>query len=319
MRKSLFLCAALAAAIPAGAFAQSAPAQAPIQDWSVETVIVHAHVAGPAFWHIAKGNSEVWILGTVEPLPVGLNWNTRRLEQILMGAHAVILPPRAQVGIFEGVWFMMTDADVLRLPDGQKLEAGLPENLRKRFVAMRNMAHTDADRYETYKPTVAGLMLERDFLKNANLSGAEPQTTIGRLALARDVPMRPAATYPGLPLIKQLPSLSDESHRICLEAALDDIERKSIHAYAAAMAWADGDLQGVEANYSEVENFDGCLKQNNSFASLRERSIVDSVSAVDAALARPGKTVAIVNIGTLLRKNGLLDRLQAQGFTVEEP
>ena len=98
----------------------------PITDWSnIETVIVTARPPGPALWHVVRGNSEVWILATVSPVPKDLNWDSRGIASLLKGSNALLLPPRAQVGLAEGLWFYMWHMDTLEQPDGMTLEASL--------------------------------------------------------------------------------------------------------------------------------------------------------------------------------------------------
>lgn len=312
---------ALAACAVFGALASAAlaaTAPPPVQDWTGETVVVTAKKPGPAFWHVASGKSDVWILGTLGPVPDGLKWDSGRLDYLLSGARAVMLPPRGQVGPLEAIWFLLTDADVLRLPDGTKLESTLPQPLKTRFVAARMAVHQDPDRYEEYKASVAGFMLEGDFIKANDLATKEPQSTIQSLADRHGVPVHRVASYEALDVIKEVPSLSTTGNLACMTDALDDIDVYAKHARPAAEAWATGDLEGIKANYSDPKALD-CLGQSHAFSKLWDRSVNDTTSALDQALKTPGKTIFVVSIGELLRKNGIVDRLKAEGFTVEGP
>jgi hypothetical protein len=288
----------------------------PVQDWSktIETVVVTADQQGPILWHVKKDKSEVYILGLVGPMPEKLKWNSQGVKAALKGARLLLLPPRASVGVFEGIWFLMWNSDSIYLPDSTPMESTLPENLRNRFVAARTKLQRDADRYQSLRVPLAGLRLEGDFLKARGLSMTEPTATIRRLAVG--TPSRAAAAYEAIPLLKQLPKMSKAANEACMKAALDDIEAQSVHAEPAAEAWATGDLDGVKSNFSEVR-FEACIQSMPSFAVLFERAVGDSYNAVNAALAKPGKTFAIVPMGALLRQNGVLDRLKAQGLTIE--
>ncbi|MGN6514933.1 MAG: hypothetical protein ACTHLR_03725, partial [Rhizomicrobium sp.] len=105
--------------LPAAAAAQTAPP--PVQDWSsVETVVVTAN-PGPALWHIARNGSDVWLLGTITPVPKDLQWNTKPLADIIHGARIVYLPPQLKVGFFEASWFLLTGMHKIEQPDGQTL------------------------------------------------------------------------------------------------------------------------------------------------------------------------------------------------------
>ena len=91
----------------------------------------------------------------------------------------------------------------------------------------------------------------------------------------------------------------------CLADAVTDVLHDSEHAAAAAKAWAIGDLRTVREHYGEPA-FGLCLQAAPSFVALRDRSVADTVTAIDAALARPGKSVAIFPLADLLRDGGAL-------------
>ncbi len=317
--------ASLSIAIFSAAFALSAAAQtqapatrAPVTDWSLETVVVTAQPPGPAVWHVARGDANVYILATLGPLPRNLQWDTGRLTRILDGARALYLPPRGQVGVFEGIWFLLTQGDILRLPEGETLERVLTPALRARFVAARDVIHGDPDRYTQYKPSVAGFRMEQDFLKANDLAFREPNAAIQTLAATKDVPVQTIATYPALDVVKEVPSLSSGANLKCLSDSLDDMDVMSAHARLAAEAWAKGNLDGVKAHYSEPRALD-CLGQSATFTKLWAQSVGDTVSTVNQALSRKGKTVIVVNVGEWLRKGGVLERLRAQGLTLDGP
>ncbi|HXC54899.1 MAG TPA: TraB/GumN family protein [Rhizomicrobium sp.] len=316
------LLARLSEAVPAIAVAAlmlaAAPA-APIQDWSnIETVVVTAHPPGPALWHIARGSSDVWILAMVSPLPRDLAWDKSGITSLLKGANALLLPPTASVGLAEGLWFYMWHMDTLEQPDGVTLEATLSEPLKGRFIAARGRARQDADRYDKYLPAVAALILESDFQKAIDFSYKEPQHSVEALATSLSVPVHTIATYPAMDVIHDVPKMSAAAQRACMEYALSDIDTLGAHGRAAAEAWARGDLGGIKANYSETR-LEACMAQNASYLAIRQRGIQDEVSAIVAALNRPGKTVAAIPMGFFLRKGGVLERLEAAGLTVSGP
>ena len=302
----------------AGAASAAAPG-APVQDWSnVETVVITGHQSGPALWRVAKDNSEVWILPTVAPMPKSLEWDSHAVATILKGANILLLPPKAEVGVFEGLWFAMTDMDTIEQPDGTTLESTLPEPLRGRFVAARTRIGRDADRYDRFLGGIAALRLEGDYWNFADFSGDGAQRTIERLASSDGVRARAAAVYPAMDIVHDVPKMTPAAHLACLDFALQDIATETEHAAAAAQAWAIGDLEGMKAHYSEIR-LDACLQQNASYAALRETAHRDMTNAIIAALQKPGKSVAVMPMGFFLRKGGVLERLQAAGLTVSGP
>jgi peptidoglycan/xylan/chitin deacetylase (PgdA/CDA1 family) len=141
---------ALAATVTLLLAAAPPVARPPITDWSrIETVVVTARLPGPALWHVQQGSSEVWILATVEPVPADLVWDKRTITKLLVGARLLLLPPRGEVGLFEGAWFVLTGLATLEQPEGTTLEATLPDPLKARFVTARDFADYTIDAFDT--------------------------------------------------------------------------------------------------------------------------------------------------------------------------
>lgn len=313
--RNLALLSALAV-LPASA---QTPSQ-PVPEWSpaIETVDVHAR-PGPAVWHLTRGDSEVWILGTVGAMPKDLDWNKQYLAELLDGARAIILPPRASVGVFEAGWFLLTNGSKLSLPRGQKLEAIMPEAMRARFVAVRTALGKDAGHYETDTPIRAAIRLQQDFSSKSALTGQEPMQSINRLARDKHVPSQPAMKWEAIPVLKDVLNLTTAQQQVCLAEAVEDVDRQSHHAVAAAEAWAVGDIKGVKAHIAESRLSNCIVTAVHSFSDMNEQTSAAFTTAIDAALDKPGKTIAVIGIANLLRKGGVLDRLQARHIAIEGP
>jgi uncharacterized protein YbaP (TraB family) len=298
--------------------AEEAP---PVTDWSMEVVVVDAEAQGPAFWHIRQGDSEIWILGTVGLMPQKLAWNTTRLAQAIDGANAVLLPPQASSGLLDILgmsWFIITHRDALSMPDDQTLEPSLPPELRARFVRAREALKQDADRYEDDSPLLAGFRLLGDYIKAGKLSASVPEDAVDKIADSKHVKVRRIAEYSANPLIREMLELPREAGLVCFQSALNDYETMDKHTVAAADAWAVGDVAGIKAHYS-TSLFLPCIAQARKYGALDHRAVADTVKAVHAALAKPGKTVMLVNIGWLFRSGGVADALKAEGIAIEGP
>ncbi|MEJ0028331.1 MAG: TraB/GumN family protein [Rhizomicrobium sp.] len=318
MRFSRFRPLALAGLVALTA-AAPVPDAPPTRDWSnVETVVVTPEAAGPALWHIATPTAEVWILPTVSPVPKDLVWDGKFVSGEIKGSKVLLLPPRATLGVFEGLWFWMTGMDKLEQPDGVELETTLPEPLKGRFVATRTRIGEDADRYAKFLGGVAALRLEGDYFSYAKLTPNGPQKTVENIASHAGVPVRTTATYPAMDVIRDVPKMTPAAHLACLDFALTDIDTATAHAAAAAQAWAVGDLAGMKAHYFETR-LDDCLQQNSAYRALRETANRDMTNAILTALKTPGKTFAVMPMGFFLRKGGVLERLEAAGLTVSGP
>ena len=316
-RKIIALASALAT-VPAAAHAQEQANQAQENWGSPEIVEVQAQ-PGPAVWHLARGDSEVWILGTVSAIPDGLKWNKDYLAELLDGARAVLMPPRPSVGLFEGAWFLITNGSKLSLPRGQNLDTVLPVDLDAHFAATREALGRGQDHYRTDTPIRAALRLEEDVEGKLKLTRDEPSDTIQRMARQKHVPSAPIARYEVLNAARDVLKLTPVQQQVCLAQSVEDVDWELSHAGQAADAWAVGDLKALKANYGEPRLAHCVIAAVQSVAGISERDVADYTAAINDALDKPGKTIAVIEIGPLLRKDGVLERLEALHVTVEGP
>lgn len=293
-----------------------APAAAEEPQWSeaIETVVVHAR-PGPLIWRVTKGEASVYLFGIADPVPKDLAWNTAGVTEAVTGARRLVTRVQASVGLVEGLWFLTWHSNSIYLPSDVPMESTLPADLRARFVAQRESIHRDAGRYASLRVPLAALRLEGDMLEAAKLTRDGPARTVEKIARKLGVPSKPLAEYEALPLLRKLDTMSKAQNEACARDALDDID--AIKAHAAAGAWANGDLDGIKAAYSE-ERFQSCIQAVPGASDLFARAVRDTLNAVHAALAEPGKTVIVMGLPTILKRGGLVDKLAAEGLKVEQ-
>jgi uncharacterized protein YbaP (TraB family) len=290
-----------------------------IPDWAqIEAVEVKAR-PGPAVWHVTRGNSEVWILGLVGAMPKDMDWNKQYLSDLLDGARAILMPPKANVSFVDVGWFLIMHGGELSLPRGQTLEDSLPEALRGRFVAAREAVGGDAGDYRTDIPIRAAIRLQQDLMKKASLSGREPRETIDDLAYRKHIASKPVSRFEAMDAVRDILKLTPEQQRDCLAQAVDDANWGVAHAVPAARAWAVGDVKGVKANYTQSRLFDCIIGAVHAIGDIDARNVADTVTAIDGALNQPGKTIVVIGMGPLLRRGGVLERLQAMHVAIESP
>lgn len=312
--------AALAFALlcSSAAFADTVPAP-PTADWAAdETVTVMAQRPGPAFWHIKKGDSEIWILGTVSPMPRGLVWSSAHVAEVIKGARVVLTAPKASSGLFSTGWFLLTHRGLLSMPDGQNLEDSLPADLRARFVAAREGLKLKADKFSDDPPVVAALELQQRFNQAHQLETSDPWNTVARLADEADVPVRSIGDYEAVGIVKEMLRLPPERQQQCLAEAVAYTEQQSAHNAALSQDWAVGNLAGIKAHYVPAA-FGDCVKQSATFGKFMNRAVADYLRAIHEALSKPGKVVMLVDIGHLLRSTGVAEALHQEGVTIEGP
>src|SRR5689334_4347760 len=177
------------ASSPLGAVAQA------VDDWAeIESVEVRER-PGPALWHLTRGNSEVWILGMAGAMPEDLEWNKEYVSELLDGARAILMPPKADIALTDIAWFLIRHGSKLSLPRGQNLEDTLPGDLRARFVAVRDMVSDDIDDYRTDIPIRAAMRLQQDAREKTGLSFRERRRTMENLDYRKRSRMAPVNRF----------------------------------------------------------------------------------------------------------------------------
>ena len=312
----LALCLLLLAAVrPAAAQVQTLPPD----DSQVVTELtpVQVNLPGPAMWRVSRGDSQVVIVGFIRPLPHALDWPKGRLIHALEGAHALLMPPEPTLGVLDTVGFLLT-LGRLQNPGGRTLAQVLSPQDYDDVRRAAERAHVPVKHYERYKPVIAGAALIGDVRRAEGLSSQKPVSTIERLARRMHIRVQPMGRLKAAPLVRIATGLDDRQGLECFRQEMAQIRWESSDAQAAAGSWAQGDVTALRRLKSRI-NVTQCLEDLPSLKAVIERGVTDAVSAMDEALSRPGKTVALVDLAYLDRADGLLDRLRAKGATVSVP
>ena len=291
----------------------------PVPVWAeIESVEVRER-PGPAVWHLTRGNSEVYLLGLAGALPKDLDWNKQYLSELLDGARAILMPPKADIALTDIAWFLIRHGSELSLPRGQNLEDGLPDDQRARFIAARDHVGGDPSDYRTDIPIRAAMRLQQDLREKLDFSFREPRSTIENLASRKRIRNDPVTRFEAMDAIREILTLTPPQQRACLAQAVEDVNWALGHADRSARAWAVGDIKTVKANYSEWRLGTCIMAAVQKFSDIDGRNVAEYVTAIDAALNQPGKTIVVINMGPLLRRNGVLERLTARHITIEAP
>ena len=90
------------------------------------TVIVDGTQPGPGLWLVRKGNHDLWILGTISPLPAKMQWQSKQVEEVIANAQEVIRPPGVSLGVdvgwFKGLTLLPSVLGARKNPDGKTLQ-----------------------------------------------------------------------------------------------------------------------------------------------------------------------------------------------------
>jgi uncharacterized protein YbaP (TraB family) len=288
----------------------------------LEEIVVSGERAGPGLWHVHKGSAQLWIFGTVTPLPKEMTWRSKQLETILDGTDQVLVAKPFEIGVARALWLLVTQRELLMVGHGKKLKDVMPADLHERFAVQRAKFTKDSDKWEKFRPIIAAAFLEEDALHAVGLSTRLDLTdevrSLARKHHVRIEEFKIAGMHDVLDALKTLPPQTEEK---CVAASLATIETGMPRLIDRAQAWTTGDVQRIQS-----------LPESAEVAACRAAITVDPGAGDLLALLRQtwlenmerhlqsgGVTLAVVSMDMLLESRGFLDELRAHGYTIDAP
>ena len=323
----LIVAAAMLAPGRHGAAAQSPPAtQAPpamqAPPAQLEELTVTGERTGPGMWRVHRGSSQLWILGSISPLPKGITWRSKQVEQVLTTTQRVLVPKPLEIGIVKILWLLITERNVIMIRGGKRLKDVLPQNLYQRFAAQRARFTKDGDKWERYRPIVASAFLEQAAFHSVGLSARlDLGAAVRMLAKKQDVPVEEvkiAGVGDFLDTLKAMPAATENA---CVDASVVTVESGLPRLIERARAWSTGDVERIQA-LPQPAAVDACLAALDSGASkgdLLARVRQAWLTAIEKNLQGSAGTLAVVNMDLLLGHGGLMETLRAQGYEIDYP
>ena len=288
----------------------------------LEELVVNGERAGPGMWHVHRGNSQVWILGSLSPLPKGITWRSAQVERVLQGASQVLVQKPFELGIARILWLLLTERSVLMIRGGKRLKDVLPADLHARFAAQRAKYTDDPEKWERFRPLIAAAFLQQDAFHRAGLSTRlDLGAAVRALAKAHGVPIEELKIAGVGDVMQALKSLPPATENICVAASLATIEGDLPRLIDRAQAWASGNLERI-AKLREPAEVDACraaLDTGVGAADIIARMRAMWLGTIEKYLQSGGVTLAVVNMDLLLEPGGLLDEIRAKGYEVDAP
>jgi len=337
MRVSLAIgCLALVVAMQA--WSQSRPASSSSTSPHASTVLpavtVTGEQPGPGLWKVSKGDHVMWVLGTLTPLPKGMEWRSSEVEDTVAHSQEVLEAPKAEVkadiGFFGKLFLMPSVYSARKNPGGASLQQILPAQMYARWQAVKPQYFGNDRRIESWRPILVALELYKKALAKAGLTSRNDiNKLVFNLADKHGVKRVPVkyklvVEHPraALDALKQT-NLHDIS---CFNQTLDTVQNDMAVLTERANAWSTGDIQRLRS-YAGDDRYQSCLIAviNAEFAEelglsdLPKRMEQAWLKEAEAALANNTQTFAVLPMEQVLSPDGYLAQLQARGYTVEAP
>ena len=298
----------------------NAAVQAPPE--SLDEIVVTSERPGPGMWHVHRGAANVWILGSISPLPRDITWRSRQVDSVLQSTSQVLVQKPLEISVPRILWMLIADRGILLVGGGKRLKDVMPADLYARFVVQRSKVTDDAGKWEHYRPIVAAAFLQQAAFHQVNLSmrldlGAALRLLAKRHGV-RIEEIKVAGVGDMLEALKTLPAVTE---RTCVEASLSTVESGLPRLVDRAQAWADGNVERIE-NLPELKEVDACrvaLDAGKGALDVITRIRQTWLDNIEKYLVAPGTTIAVVNLDMLLERGGLLDELRAKGYEVDAP
>lgn len=296
--------------------------QPPPPPEQLDEVVVSGERPGPGMWHVRHGSAQVWILGSLSPLPKNITWRSHEVEQVLEISNQVLVPKPLEVGIVKILWLLVTERNLLMVRGGKKLKDVMPAPLYARFAAQRAKYTDEPDKWERYRPIIAAAFLQHAAFHQVGLSARVDLGAAVRI-LAKNHGVRVDEVKIGGmgDLLEALKTMQNSTENICVAASLGTIETGLPRLLDRATAWATGNVERIE-NMPEPPDVDACLEAldaGTSAGDLLARVRRSWFEALDKSLQGNATTLAVVNIDMLLGRSGLLEELRAKGYEVVAP
>lgn len=298
------------------------------------TVVVTGEQPGPGLWLVRKGGNELYILGTLNPLPANMQLASAGIEAVISRAQEVIRAPYLSVGSdaskFRMLLLLPSLIGIRNNPDGKTLEDVMPPALYARWRAFKERFLPDEKKVEKMRPMFAAQELYQAVIKRSAMTNKDPSAPLVTAAIEK--------YHPSVAVVKLELKVKDPKAVVrqmktarfddltCMERTLDRLGVDMEILRLRANAWSTGDIATLKAN-PVPSHYQACLSAVSDSAIGRQIGMGDGEARVKAmwlekaenALARNATTFAVLPIGDMLESGGYLDALRARGYTVLAP
>ena len=292
--------------------AASAPAHAQVPPPANE-IVVSAKRSGAPMWTIDTPTGTVLLVGEIRAVPKSTPWEPERLRDATGEARRVILRAAPKFSPGDVLRLIFRGGSFTKLPDKKVAASYLTVEQRARLAALETRYKADYDR-ASFLMSAFDLLARRLDFDDATTDDA---TDIVQKAAARaDIAIVRPERFRGEDLLDNLAAAAPASHIGCLEAAMTATEAGPAVIEARGNAWRRFDIPAVMANPLEIAlNTCWPWADEDLGGEIRDQW----TRLIAEAAASEGVTLAVVPLGVLAEKQGVLDQLEARGLAVAGP
>lgn len=297
-------------------------------------VVVDGEQPGPGLWLVRKGDHDLYILGTLRPLPAKMQWQSAQVQEVLARTQEVIrmrgVQVKADIGFFRGLMLMPKLLGARNNPDGRTLEEVVSPASYARWQSLKARYIGSDGGVEKRRPLFAAQELYVAAMKKNGLDTRDlawpvvseaikahhPAVTVVR----EDIVIRDVK-----PLLKEWSKTSLDD-MACFDNTMRLIDADIDTMRARANAWATGDMAALRA-LPPAEQWEACsnalteagIGKRLGYGDAQRTVRTKWLAAAEAALSANTVSFALLDLNDLLGASGYLAALEAKGYTVIAP
>lgn len=290
------------------------PASAQEPEAVVDDIVVTARRSGAPIWEVTRDGSTVLLVGEIGGVPEATPWSPAALEAATARSQRVMSGTGVRGSlsdVFRLIWRMRT---LTRLPGDTTSGDYLQPEWQARLGAIEARVGEDYSRRSF-------LLTPGDLLEEGAGYGRDTTDDAGdvvrRAARKARVPVKSVeAAMRGSQLVEDLLSAPPQTRLVCMHAAIQAAEAGPEATLARGRAWTRFEVAEVMASPIQ-QALEQCWPWGDP--SIGPELKTTWTAAIETALTETGVTMAVAPLGVLAEPGGVLDRLEAQGLTIEGP
>jgi hypothetical protein len=330
----------------ANAWAQAAVSEPEVANSATESpepvepamheVLVTGEQPGPGLWKITKPDADndhvLWILGSHSPVPKKMTWRSKEVEMTIAESQEFItgVSLKADIGFFKGLTLLPSLIGIRDNPNDQKLKEIVSPELYARWLVLKEKYIGRNKGIENWRPIFAAAELYQEAIEYSELDLRNAVRPVAE-KLAKKHKLK--FTTPQIKLEVEKPRAiikefkkADVNDMECFAKTIERIEDDLYKMRARANAWAVGNIKAMR-NLTYVDQIGACINAVLENQMVKEQGLEDMperfatawIDAATTALAANKSTFAVLSVDEILRPDGYVARLKAQGYAVEDP
>jgi uncharacterized protein YbaP (TraB family) len=279
----------------------------------VDEIVVTARRTGIPVWRVTGPKTSIVLIGSITGVDKGTRWDPGALTQTLRMADRVMFPNMLQLtgSPFALIGALAKWRKQATLPKGQSLADYVSADQFQRLVALQRKGVLKAG-FERKHPFHLALDLQ-DLAEGKSGNGLEATRYVRSAVKKYKLKTVPITSLKAKPVLNDYFASPPKNYVPCLLDTVAVIEAGSGAIKARSDAWAERRVGDVLASPAD-KMYAACTP-----VAMGVIDMEGFAAQIRRLMDEPQLTVAVVELRSLARPNGVLDNLAAAGFKIQGP